>query len=141
MRNDISRSPPSISHGIDFSYVCSYTIKAFSFNFKSQTLTGGIFYNEPFWDMSKNEGLQIFVKKNLKCSTYGPEHKTERFRSIEVIGNFWELVEVGKNCVFLTQTLCSSTQFVKEIFLYLRFYDFNSFSGVQKRNFIIIFWT
>jgi hypothetical protein len=58
------------------------------------------FYNEPFWDMSKNEGLQIFVKMDLKCSTYGPEHKTERFRAIEVIVNFWEQVEVGKNCVF-----------------------------------------
>jgi hypothetical protein len=61
---------------------------------------------------------------DLKCSSYGPEHKTERFRSIEVIGNFWELVEVGKNCVF-------RTQFVKEIFLYQRVYDFNSFLGVQ----------
>jgi hypothetical protein len=50
--------------------------------------------------MSKNEGLQIFVKVDLKCSTYGPEHKTERFRSIEVIVNFWEPVEVGKNGVF-----------------------------------------
>jgi hypothetical protein len=58
------------------------------------------FYNEPFWDMSKNKGLQIFVKIDLKCSTYDPEHKTERFRSIEVIVNFWEPVEVGKNCVF-----------------------------------------
>jgi hypothetical protein len=50
------------------------------------------FYNEPFWDMSKNGGVQIFVKMDLKFSTYGPEHKTERFRSIEVIGNFWEMV-------------------------------------------------
>jgi hypothetical protein len=30
------------------------------------------FYNEPFWDMSKSEGLQIFVKMDLKCCTYGP---------------------------------------------------------------------
>jgi hypothetical protein len=58
------------------------------------------FYNEPFWDMSKNEGLQIFVKMDLKCSTYGPENKTERFRAIEVIVNFWEPVEVGENGVF-----------------------------------------
>jgi hypothetical protein len=63
-------------------------------------LKGDFFYNEPFWDMSKNGGLQIFVKMDLKCSTYDPEHKTERFRSIEVIVNFWELVEVGKFCVF-----------------------------------------
>jgi hypothetical protein len=28
--------------------------------------------------MSKNKGLQIFVKMDLKCSTYGPKHKTER---------------------------------------------------------------
>jgi hypothetical protein len=63
-------------------------------------LTGDFFYNEPFWDMSKNEGLQIFVKMDFKCSTYGPEHKTERFRSIEVIVYFWELVEIGKICVF-----------------------------------------
>jgi hypothetical protein len=48
--------------------------------------------------MSKNEGLQIFVKMDLKYSTYGPEHKMERFRSIEVIVNFSELV--GKICVF-----------------------------------------
>jgi hypothetical protein len=59
-----------------------------------------IFYNEPFWDMSKNGGLQTFVKMDLKCSTYVPEHKTERFRSIEVIVNFWELVEVGKIGIF-----------------------------------------
>jgi hypothetical protein len=58
------------------------------------------FYNEPFWDMSKNEGLQIFVKMDFKCCTYGPEHKTERFRVIEVIVNFWEPVEVGQNGVF-----------------------------------------
>jgi hypothetical protein len=45
-------------------------------------------------------GLQIFVKIDLKCSTYGPEHKTERFRTIEVIVNFWELLEVGKIFVF-----------------------------------------
>jgi hypothetical protein len=38
---------------------------------------------------------------NLKCSTYGPEHKTERLRSIGVIVNFWEPVEVTKNCVRL----------------------------------------
>jgi hypothetical protein len=37
---------------------------------------------------------------DLKCTTYGPEHKTERFRSIEVIVNFWEPVEVDKNGVF-----------------------------------------
>jgi hypothetical protein len=37
---------------------------------------------------------------DLKCSTYGPEHKTERFRSIEVIVNFWEPVEIGKNVYF-----------------------------------------
>jgi hypothetical protein len=42
--------------------------------------------------MSKNGGLQIFVKNDLKFS---PEHKMERFGSIEVIVNFWELVEVG----------------------------------------------
>jgi hypothetical protein len=47
-----------------------------------------------------NGGLQSFVKRDLKCSIYGPEQKTERFRSIEVIVNFWELVEVGKICVF-----------------------------------------
>jgi hypothetical protein len=50
--------------------------------------------------MSKNWGLQIFVKMYLKCNTFGPEHKTERFRSIEVIVNFWELVEVGKIGIF-----------------------------------------
>jgi hypothetical protein len=50
--------------------------------------------------MSKNGGRQIFVKMDLKCSTYGPKHKTERFRSIEVIVDFWELVEVGKILVF-----------------------------------------
>jgi hypothetical protein len=27
-------------------------------------------------------GMQIFVKIGLKCSTYSPEHKTKRFRSI-----------------------------------------------------------
>jgi alpha-L-fucosidase len=78
--------------------------------------------------MSKNEGLQIFVKMDLECSTYSPEHKTERFRSIEVIVNFWEPVEVGKNGVFLTNTaLCSSGHFVKEIFEYPSFYDFYFF--------------
>jgi hypothetical protein len=50
--------------------------------------------------VSKNGGLQIFVKMDLKCSTYGPEHKTERFRSIEVIVNFWELVEVAQSIFF-----------------------------------------
>jgi hypothetical protein len=40
--------------------------------------------------MSKNEGLQIWPRL---------EHKTERFRAIEVIVNFWEPVEVGKNGV------------------------------------------
>jgi hypothetical protein len=65
-----------------------------------QAFNRQFFLNEPFWDMSKNGGLQIFVKIDLKCSTYGPEHKTERFWSIEVIGNFWELVEVSKNCIF-----------------------------------------
>jgi hypothetical protein len=50
-------------------------------------LTGDFFYNEPFWDMSKNGGFQIFVRMDLKCSTYGPEHRTERFRSIEVTKN------------------------------------------------------
>jgi hypothetical protein len=50
--------------------------------------------------MSKNEGLQILVKMDLKCCTYGSEHKTERFRSIEVIVNFWEPIEVGQNGVF-----------------------------------------
>jgi hypothetical protein len=63
-------------------------------------LTGRFFYNEPFWDMLKNESLQIFVKMDLKCSTYGPKHKTEKFKSIRLIVNFWEPVEVGKNCVF-----------------------------------------
>jgi hypothetical protein len=78
--------------------------------------------------MSKNGGLQIFVKMDLKCSTYGPEHKTERFRSIEVIVNFWELVEIGKIGVFLTKTaLCSSGHFVQEIFEYPSFYDFYFF--------------
>jgi hypothetical protein len=52
------------------------------------------------WSTSKNEGLQIFVKMGLKCFTYGPEHKTERFRVIEVIFNFWEPIEVGQNGVF-----------------------------------------
>jgi hypothetical protein len=47
--------------------------------------------------MSKNGGLQIFVKMDLKCSTV---HKKERFRSIEVSVNFWELVEIGKIGVF-----------------------------------------
>jgi hypothetical protein len=42
----------------------------------------------------ENGGLQFFIKIDLKCSSYGPEHKTERFRSIEVIVNFWELVEL-----------------------------------------------
>jgi hypothetical protein len=36
--------------------------------------SGDFFYNEPFWDMSKNGGLQIFIKMYLKCSTYGPEN-------------------------------------------------------------------
>jgi hypothetical protein len=36
---------------------------------------------------------------DLKCSYYSPEHKTERFRAIEVIVNFWEPVEVGQNVV------------------------------------------
>jgi hypothetical protein len=48
----------------------------------------------------EESGLRIFVKIDLKCSTYGPKHKTERFRSIEVIVNFCEPVEVGKNGVF-----------------------------------------
>jgi hypothetical protein len=37
---------------------------------------------------------------DLKCITYGPEHKTERLRSIEVIVNFWELVEIAKLVIF-----------------------------------------
>jgi hypothetical protein len=37
---------------------------------------------------------------DLKCSTFGPEHKKERFRSIKVIVNFRELLEVGKIGVF-----------------------------------------
>jgi hypothetical protein len=32
----------------------------------------------------------------MECSSYGPEHKTEKICSIEVIVNFWELVKVGK---------------------------------------------
>jgi hypothetical protein len=39
------------------------------------------FYNDP----RRKMGLQIFVKMDLKCRIYGPEHKQERFRSIEVI--------------------------------------------------------
>jgi hypothetical protein len=38
---------------------------------------------------------------DLKCSTYGPEHKTERFRSFGVFVNVWKPVKIGKNCVFL----------------------------------------
>jgi hypothetical protein len=40
------------------------------------------FYNEP---SLKNKGLQIFVKLDFKCSTYGPEYKTERLRWNAVI--------------------------------------------------------
>jgi hypothetical protein len=64
-------------------------------NFIEGVFNRRFFYNEPFWDMSKNGGLQIFIKMDLKCNTYGPEHKTEKFRSIEVIVNFYELVEIG----------------------------------------------
>jgi hypothetical protein len=46
--------------------------------------------------MSKNGCLQIFVKMDLKCTTYGPEPKIERLSFIKVIVNFQELVEVGK---------------------------------------------
>jgi hypothetical protein len=71
-----------------------------------------IFYNEPFWDMLKNEGLQIFVKLDLNSSTFGPEHKTERCRLIEVIDNFWELVAVGKIVVFCQKQLMFSSNFM-----------------------------
>jgi hypothetical protein len=37
---------------------------------------------------------------NLKCNIYVPEHRTERFSSIEVIANFWEQLEVDKIGVF-----------------------------------------
>jgi hypothetical protein len=50
--------------------------------------------------MSKNGGLQIFVKIDLKCKIYGSEDKSERCRSTEVTANFWELVEVDKIEVF-----------------------------------------
>jgi hypothetical protein len=60
--------------------------------------------------MSKNE---VFVKMDLKCSTYGPEDKTERFRVIEVIVNFWEPVEVGQNGVFFDK---NSIIFVDTVF-------------------------
>jgi hypothetical protein len=50
--------------------------------------------------MSKNYVLQIFVKMDLKCSTYGLEHKTERFRSIEVIVNFLEFLKLAKMVFF-----------------------------------------
>jgi hypothetical protein len=66
--------------------------------------------------MTKNGGIQIFVKMDLKCSTYGPEHKTDRFRSIEVIVNFWEVVEVGKNVVFDKNTYVLSGKLLKKSF-------------------------
>jgi hypothetical protein len=62
--------------------------------------------------------------------TYGSEHKTERFRSIEVIvlgaGGNWQ------NWCFLPKTVCSLRKVVKEIFQYPSFYDFYFFLGVQK---------
>jgi hypothetical protein len=73
------------------------------------------------------KNVQIFVKMDLKCSTYGPEHKTERFTSIEVIVNFWEPVKVGKNCIFYQNELCSSTQFVKKSFYIYVFMIFKPF--------------
>jgi hypothetical protein len=60
-------------------------------------------YSGNFFIMSHTkdtQGLQIFIKIDLKCSTYGSDHKTEILRLIEFIVNFWELVEVGKIGVF-----------------------------------------
>jgi hypothetical protein len=69
----------------------------------------------------KNGGLQILVKMNLKRSIYGPEHKTKRLRSIEVIVNFWKLV--GNIGVFLTKTvMCSSRKVVNEIYVLMIFF-------------------
>jgi hypothetical protein len=107
------------------------------------TLNRSFFFNGPFWDMSKNGGLQIFVKMHLKYSTYGygPEHKTERFRSIEVIVNFWELVEIGKIYVFWQKQLYGlSGKVVKEIFQYSSLYDFDFFLGVQKIKLLQKIW-
>jgi hypothetical protein len=74
--------------------------------FRSNYLTGDFFYNEPFWDISKNEGLQIFVKMDLKCNTYGPEHKTERFRAIEVIVKLAKIVFFDQNSIMFVDTVC-----------------------------------
>jgi hypothetical protein len=70
---------------------------------------------------------------DLKCSTYGPKHERKdlgRSRLSSIFGSRLKLAKI----VFFDQTaLCWSTQFVKEIFLYLRFYVFNSFLGVEKK--------
>jgi hypothetical protein len=88
---------------------------------------------EPFWDMLKNEGLQIFVKMDFKFSTYGPEHKTERFRSISrlsLIFGIW--LKLAKLMFFYKNSyICSSGKIVKEIFQYPSYYDFY-FLWVQK---------
>ena len=55
------------------------------------------FYNEPFWDMSGNEGRQIFVKIDLKVSIYSPDNKSEGIRTIGVTVDFWEPAEIDKN--------------------------------------------
>jgi hypothetical protein len=77
---------------------------------------------------------------DLKCSTYGPEHKTARFRSIEDIVNLWELVGVEKICVILTKTAMSG-KVVKKIFQNPSFYEFYFFLGVQKRKLLQKFGT
>jgi hypothetical protein len=65
----------------------------------SNEINRRFFYKEPFWDMSKNEGLQIFVKMDLKCSTYGPEHKTERLQLPKIVFS-------DKNSIMFVDTVC-----------------------------------
>jgi hypothetical protein len=60
-------------------------------------------------------GVSRFLSK--LTSTYGPEHKTEKLRSNEVIVNIWELVKFGKFVFFdKNSSVCSSGKVVKEIF-------------------------
>jgi hypothetical protein len=58
-------------------------------------LTGDFFIMSHFGTCQR-----MRVSRLLKYMTYSPEHKTERFRAIKVIVNFWKPVEVGQNGVF-----------------------------------------
>jgi hypothetical protein len=102
-----------------------------------QNINRRFFYNEPFWDTSKNYRLQIFVKMDLKCSIHGPEHKMKRLRSIE---DFWKLVEVGKFCDFWQKQHYVRRDILLKKSLNIQVFMINFSSKRSKKKFHCIFW-